>query len=78
MKEANTINPFPRNPGEVLIIQDRLLAITGTGLMSDIIRHDAKDNLNECLKFIKDKGSENRPYMVEIIGEKLLKEIESL
>jgi len=59
-------------------IQKELLEITGAGQMSDIIRDNAKDNLIELLKFIKDKAGENRPYMVEIIGENLLKKIESL
>lgn len=69
---------FPRNPAEILIIQDELMAITGTGMMSDIIRHGAANHLSGTLQFIKDKGSENRPYMVEIIGEELLSQIENL
>lgn len=78
MNTEQVINPFPRNPAEVLTIQDELMDIKGTGLMSDIIRHGAANHLTGTLQFIKDKGSENRPYMVEIIGERLLSQIENL
>lgn len=74
----NTINPFPRNPAEILIIQDELMDLPEGGLFTDSIKLAAKSNLNGTLRMIREQAKSNRPYMVEIIGEKLLKEIEQL
>lgn len=73
-----TTNPFPRNPAEVLTIQDELMDLPEGGLFTEAIRLGAKSNLNGTLRMIREQAKSNRPYMVEIIGEKLLKEIEQL
>lgn len=76
MNVDNTINPFPRNPATVLIIQDKLLALPGDDLFSHSLRLAAGTDLNGCLKMILDQAKDNREAVMSVIGVKLLIEIE--
>lgn len=71
-------NPFPRNPAEVLIIQDELMDIKGGSIFADAVRIAAKNDLNGTLKMILSQAKDNRVVVAGVIGNRLLTQIEKL
>lgn len=72
------IEKILRNPAEVHIIQDKLISLKGESIFAHSVRIGAKNDLNECLKMILSQAHDNRLLVSKLIGERLLKEIESL
>lgn len=50
-------------------LQDLLMTAPGTGLFADVVRHEAKDNLNETIKMCREQIQDNRVLVIDMIGE---------
>lgn len=73
------INPFPRNPSTIHVIQDRLASINHDSIMADVIRSGSLTNIRQTLQMIKDQVRDgNRVAVVDIIGEQTLLLIDQL
>lgn len=61
-------------------IQGKLMCLRGESIFADSLRDNAVKDLNSCLRMILDQAGDegSRPWLIKIIGEPLLKEIESL
>lgn len=59
-------------------IQSKLLTLEGDSVFAISVRMAAKNDLEGCLKMIREQAKDNRELVEKIIGEELLKEIESL
>lgn len=58
-------------------IQTELMHLKGDSIFAHSVRIGAKDNLESCLQMILSQAQDNRPLVSKIIGEELLKSIES-
>lgn len=65
-----------RSPGLIHRIQDALTGLQGQGVYQEALRRGAKNNIGECIERIVEDYRTNPPYMVQIVGQEVLKMIE--